>query len=114
MCQVESHKSQTCGHKWATIVEQCHKGAGFSKTSVHPITKARTGLCQPRYISAPAGSCPNCDKKGDYDANGTRMILGKRDRGTLGNGYTMTDGYGKPLPMSGSYPYGYSVTACGM
>ncbi|EXJ89358.1 hypothetical protein A1O3_02425, partial [Capronia epimyces CBS 606.96] len=114
MCQVESHKSQTCGHKWATIVKHCHEGAGFSENSVHAFTRARTGLFQPKYIPAPAGSCPNCDKKGDYDANETRMILGRKDkesRGTLGNGYTMTDGYGKPLPVSGSYsqsrPDGY-------
>ncbi|EHY58002.1 uncharacterized protein HMPREF1120_06020 [Exophiala dermatitidis NIH/UT8656] len=122
MCQIESYRSSTCGHKWVTIVKRCGSpGTGFNKdNAVHSYTRARTGLLEPKYLSVAAGGCPNCDKRGNYDANETRMILGPDNidaRGTLGNGYSMTDGYGNVLPVSSgrpSRPYGHGQHAEGL
>jgi len=116
MCQTELNKSFTCRHRWLTIVKECQPGMGFNQ-QIHPYTPARSGWFQPKYFSAAAKTCPNCDKKGEYDWNKTRIILdNKWDQGTMGNGYSMTDGYGRPLPGHFWAPYqsGYSFTSCGM
>lgn len=118
MCQAELNKSYTCRHKWLTIVKECEQGGGFKDHHVHRYQPARSGLFQPKYASTAANTCPNCDLKGDYDATKTRMIIDKsQDRGTLGNGYTMTDGYGRHVPVytwnPGQYG-GHGYTSCGM
>ncbi|KAK6381976.1 uncharacterized protein PV06_03197 [Exophiala oligosperma] len=126
MCTVELVKSHTCRHKWVTIVKKCNRGsAGFDAGHLHHFEPARPGLFRSRYISAAAHTCPECDKKADYDASTTRIIVDNvYDRGTLGNGYTLTDGYGNPLPVyhwgggggGGGYGggQGYTTTSCGM
>jgi hypothetical protein len=106
-----------------TIVKPCSKDANFSKEQTHEFKPARGGLkklLQPGYISAPANTCPNCDKMGSYDAKKTRMIISNaREAGNMGNGYDMTDGYGKTLqpqyPWGAYPPLGYTTTsACGV
>ncbi|KAI1611584.1 hypothetical protein EDD37DRAFT_428904 [Exophiala viscosa] len=116
MCQAELNKSFTCRHKWLTIVRKCEDGGGFNDNHLHKYRPARLGLFHPKFASAAANTCPNCDLKGDYDTKTTRMILDDpRDRGTLGNGYTMTDGYGRPLLVYNWNQYaGYGYTSCGM
>ena len=118
MCQVETFKSHTCPHEWMTIVKPCGPTASF-KDQYHRFKPARKSLGKtPRPISAPANSCPNCDKKGDYDANLTRIILkNAREAGNMGNGYNMTDGRGnvlQPARQHGGLPLGASYTACGV
>ena len=124
MCKAELNKSHTCHHKWLTIVKECKEGAGFDGNHLHRFKTARPGLFQPRYASTAANTCPECDKKADYNSKTTRMIVDNRmDRGTLGNGYTLTDGYGNALPVyqassfyhwSPGYAGGYTTTSCGV
>src|ERR1700761_4700343 len=121
MCQTETFKSHTCPHQWMSIVKPCAPNASF-KSQYHQYKPARSGLkrlTQAGYISAPANSCPNCDKNGDYDANTTRLIIKKPwEAGNMGNGYNMTDGRGnvlQPRYSRGGYmPPGASYTACGV
>ena len=122
MCKTETYKSHTCNHKWMTIVKPCETGASFNN-QCHNWKPARSGLkkiTQPSYLSAPANSCPNCDKKGEYDAGLTRMILEKPSQmGNMLNGYNMpgggvtvtqpTDGYGAGIMVPGA-----SYTTCGI
>ncbi|EXJ72647.1 uncharacterized protein A1O5_03793 [Cladophialophora psammophila CBS 110553] len=102
MCKTEAFKSHTCPHHWMSIVKPCGPEASF-KNQTHQYKPARSAwkrMVQPEYISAPADSCPNCDLKGDYDADKTRIILKKPwEAGNLGNGYNMTDGHGRVLPV---------------
>jgi len=105
MCKTEIFKSHTCPHKWMTIVAPCSKGASF-KNKYHRYTSAR-GMLAMGAIAAPANTCPNCDKKGDYDANMTRFILkGPWEAGNMGNGYDMTDGRGNVIQPRYGYQYG--------
>ncbi len=104
-----------------TIVKPCGPKASF-KNQYHIYKPARSGLkklAQPGALSAPANSCPNCDKKGEYDANMTRIIIQKpSEAGNMGNGYNMADGRGNVLHTSyarGGYgPPGARYTACGV
>jgi hypothetical protein len=122
MCQTETFKSHTCHHQWMTIVKPCRPNASFND-QLHQYKPVRGGLrklTQSKYISAPANSCPNCDKKGDYDADTTRFILKSPwEAGNIGNGYNMTDGMGNVLQprfaYAGSFmPPATSYTACGV
>ncbi|OCT53490.1 hypothetical protein CLCR_10966 [Cladophialophora carrionii] len=121
MCQTETFKSHTCPHQWMTIVKPCGPKASF-KNQYHTYEPVRRGLkklIQPGAIPAPANSCPNCDKKGDYDANMTRIIIQNPwEAGNMGNGYNMTDGRGNVLHTRYAYgaygPPGARYTACGV
>ncbi|KIW73544.1 hypothetical protein PV04_01651 [Phialophora macrospora] len=121
MCQTETFKSHTCPHQWMTIVKPCGPEASF-RNQYHTYKPARSGLkkfAQPGALSAPANSCPNCDKKGEYDANMTRIIIEKPwEAGNMGNGYNMTDGRGNVLHTrfapGGHGPPGARYTACGV
>ncbi|OAP58442.1 hypothetical protein AYL99_07532 [Fonsecaea erecta] len=103
MCKTEAFKSHTCPHHWMSIVKPCGPEASF-KNQAHQYTPARSAwkrLVQPEYLSAPAKSCPNCNLKGDYDADKTRIILrNPGEAGNLGNGYNMTDGRGRVTPAN--------------
>lgn len=72
MCTVQFWKSRTCGHKWLTIKKSCQEGRGFNNCpSFDPgLARVQRG---PSYW-APPGSCPEHDKKGEYDGNTMRMI----------------------------------------
>jgi len=88
MCTATAFKSATCLHKWLTVTLPCGPGMGFDHYARHTFT-GPTSICGgPRYISAPAYSCPTCNKKDQYDGNKTRMVL--RDQTPFGIGY----GYG--------------------
>jgi hypothetical protein len=88
MCIATVFKSATCLHKWLTITLPCGPGMGFDHCARHTFT-GPTSICGgPRYILAPAYSCPTCNKKDQYDGNKTRMVL--RDQTPIGIGY----GYG--------------------
>ena len=117
MCTAELVKSHTCHHKWVTIVKECNKDGGFEAGHLHHFEPARPGLFRSSYISAASHTCPECDKKADYNPSTTRIIVDNaKDRGTLGNGYTLTDGYGNPLPVYhwGGGLGGQGYTSCGM
>jgi hypothetical protein len=111
MCQTELFKSATCAHKWMTIVRPCTNTTSFSSSKYHTYKPVRKGPFAPKYITAPANSCPSCDKKGDYDSDMIRFVLrdgnGRRAHvqgGNLGNGYDLTDGYGNVIQPQ--YAYG--------
>lgn len=80
---------------------------GFTSTPIHEFRSDGSFVWgKPNFQKAPAGSCPNCDLKGQYDGNTTRMVLGSGERemqrnlwrsargeATMGGG---TIGYGHP------------------
>lgn len=66
-------KGASCDHAWAEIVTPCAEDKGFNNCSSFGDGKVRRRSELKRYI-APAGSCPTCDKKGDYDGNEIRTI----------------------------------------
>lgn len=82
-----------------TIIVPCIPGRGFSTLPpAHEYKPVRNGLLDPQFVVAPPRTCPNCDMLGHYNANLTRIIMERGQGGGLGNGYTMTDGYGNTLP----------------
>jgi hypothetical protein len=109
MCQIEKFQSHTCAHKWMSIVKPCRPNASFNNRlhKYKPVRSGLQGFLQPGYISAPANTCPNCDRQGDYDAERTRFILeSPANAGNLGNGYDMTDGHGNVLRPKYQYGWG--------
>ena len=82
MCIATAFKSQTCPHKWLTITRPCCPGAGFDTCTYHTYTGRRSFCDGPKFVPAPAYSCPTCDRKYQYDGNKTRVVL---------NGLTLCD-----------------------
>lgn len=83
MCRATAYESTICRHRWLTITTRCSPNAGFTNTPIHQFRFDSTSLLGgPRYQKASAGSCPNCDLKGQYDGNTIRMVLGNRSIGT--------------------------------
>lgn len=105
MCQTIFCKSTTCRHKWVKVLEPCQPGAGFSTLmAMHELKPMKLGFLRSSGIISLPFCCPNCDLRGNYDGNQIRMILSKNtDHGTLGNGYTLTDGYGGALSVGNWY-----------
>ena len=100
MCRVERFRSPTCPHKWMTIIAPCSPSSNFStvQLNIHIFQPVRNRIWDPEYVMAPPHTCPNCNMRSNYDATMTRIILEPGQGGGLGNGYTMTDGYGNILP----------------
>jgi hypothetical protein len=114
MCQTELFKSATCAHKWMAIVKPCTNTASFSSSKYHTYKPVRKGPFTPKYITAPANSCPSCDRKGDYDSDMIRFVLRDGDGwgahvngGNLRNGYDLTDGYENVIQPQYGYGMGY-------
>lgn len=85
MCRTTAYKSTTCQHRWLTITTRCSPGAGFTSTPIHEFRFSEASLFgSPRFQKAPAGTCPNCDMKGQYDGNTTRLLLRKQNLYTGG------------------------------
>jgi hypothetical protein len=85
MCTATAFKSHTCSHKWLTINLPCGPGMGFDNCLRHAFS-GQTGIFGgPKFIPAPAHSCPTCNKKDQYDGNKTRMVLRRMDM--FGTGY---------------------------
>lgn len=81
MCRTTAYKSTACNHRWLTITTRCAPNVGFTTTPVHEFrsdTSFHWG--RPSYLKAPTGACPNCDLKGQYDGNTTRMVLASGSR----------------------------------
>ena len=76
MCTATGFKSRTCAHKWLTITKPCGTGKGFDSCHLHSFDGENAFLGGPKYFWAPANSCPECNKKGQYNGNVTRMVLG--------------------------------------
>lgn len=71
MCQTQSWRGYPCLHQWVTLETPCAEGKHFSNCKSFEDRHARS----PRAIHrAPAGACPRCDKKDDYDGDKIRMV----------------------------------------
>jgi len=83
MCRTKSWKSFPCKHQWVSLEKPCAEGKNFSNCKSFENRHARN----PRAIyRAPAGSCPKCDKKDDYDGNKIRMVKAIKRGTKLGTG----------------------------
>jgi len=83
MCRTKSWKSFPCKHQWVSLEKPCAEGKNFSNCKSFENRHARN----PRTIyRAPAGSCPKCDKKDDYDGNKIRMVKAIKRGTKLGTG----------------------------
>lgn len=83
MCWTKSWKSFPCKHQWVSLEKPCAEGKNFSNCKSFENRHARS----PRMIyRAPAGSCPKCDKKDDYDGNKIRMVKAIKRGTKLGTG----------------------------
>jgi hypothetical protein len=120
MCTATAFKSHTCPHKWLTITLPCGPGMGFDTCARHTYT-GQTSLCGgPRFIPAPAHSCPTCNKKDQYDGNKTRMVLKDQTQfgtgywyGGAGGGYGPNGGYGtNGFGYGGGYAGRVPVVCC--
>lgn len=111
MCRTTGYKSTTCGHRWLTITTRCAPNMGFTNTPIHEFRADGFSLFgTPKYQKAAAGTCPNCDLKGQYDGNTTRMVLGCGGR-EIRRRIQRSDcgGYAPPVYISGpatlNYPH---------
>jgi hypothetical protein len=77
MCRATAFQSRTCRHRWLTITTPCSPAVGFDNAPHHRFDTDTALLGGPKYVPAPAHSCPECNKKGQYDGNRTRMVVGK-------------------------------------
>lgn len=75
MCRAKGYQSRTCGHRWLTIIWRCGPDIGFTTRPNHGFETRSTLLGETIFHVAPANSCPNCDLRGQYDGNTTRMVL---------------------------------------
>jgi hypothetical protein len=75
MCHATGLRSSTCRHKWLTITSPCAAGMGFNSLGVHKFHTSHTWFGGTNYFKAPMKSCPDCNKKGQYDGNKIRMVL---------------------------------------
>ena len=72
MCTVQFWKSKQCGHQWLTIKKPCKPSRGFDDCPSFQTRRARVPGGPGFWASK--GSCPWHDKKGEYDANLTRVV----------------------------------------
>lgn len=88
MCRVVAYKSRTCNHRWLTITARCAPSTGFTTTPVHDFRSDGCSILgRPSFTNAPAGTCPNCDLKGQYDGNTIRLVIGNGEREIQRNMY---------------------------
>jgi hypothetical protein len=88
MCRITAYKSRTCNHRWLTITARCAPHMGFTTTPVHDFRSDGCSIWgRPYFMKAPAGSCPNCDLRGQYDGNTIRLVLGSGEREIQRNMY---------------------------
>lgn len=81
MCRVIGYKSRACSHRWLTITSRCAPNMGFTMTPVHEFRSDGCSILgRPSFTKAPAGTCPDCDLRGQYDGNTIRLVLGSGDR----------------------------------
>lgn len=80
MCRTTAYRSTTCNHRWLTITARCGPNVGFTTTPIHEFRCDSMFFGKLKFMKAPAGSCPNCNLKGQYDGNTTRMVLGNGQR----------------------------------
>lgn len=93
MCRIIAYKSRNCNHRWLIITTRCAPQMGFTTTPVHDFRTEGFSLCgKPNFMKAPAGTCPNCDLKGQYDGNTTRLVLGSGEREIQRNMWSMQQG----------------------
>ena len=88
MCRAAAYKSSTCPHRWLTVTSPCGPGMGFDSAHGHSFTGETALFGGPRFLEAPAHTCPHCNKKDQYDPNLTRLVTG--NAGCCGYDY----GYG--------------------
>lgn len=82
MCRAIGYKANACGHRWLVITTRCAPNMGFTNTPYHEFRVDGVSILgNPQYEKAPAGTCPNCDRRGQYDGNTIRMVLGRSERG---------------------------------
>ena len=74
MCLVKRWESRPCCHQWVSLEKPCAEGRNFSNcpSFYNRAARPRSGIYIP-----PAGSCPKCDKKDDYDGEKVRMVDAK-------------------------------------
>lgn len=88
MCRTKGWKSAKCGHKWFTLTAPCAEGKNFSNCMSFELQQAR----QPKKIHiAPAGECPKCDKKDDYDGDTVRLVKSTKRGTKFGTGPSRRD-----------------------
>jgi len=77
MCKTAFWRSGTCSHRWVTLVKPCADDRNFGNCPYFA-----NGTAQGRYrgpLPALANTCPECDKKNDYDGDATRMVTGETE-----------------------------------
>lgn len=106
MCRTTAYKSTTCGHRWLTITTRCAPKMGFTTTPVHEFRADGSFVwVKPKFQKAAAGSCPNCDLKGQYNGNTTRMVLASGEKEIQRNMWRSARG--EVMMGGGSAGYGY-------
>jgi hypothetical protein len=109
MCHATGLRSSTCRHKWLTITSPCATGMGFNSLGIHKFHTSHTWWGSTKYFKAPMKSCPDCNKKGQYDGNKIRMVLDYGDDpvkyggpgGQMGGEYSGYGGYGTGMGVGG-------------
>lgn len=120
MCTAAAFKSFTCPHKWLTITVPCGPGVGFDTCAHHAFSGQTSIFGGPKFIPAPAHSCPMCDKKDHYDGNRTRMVLRGQDMfgsqwhcgGNRGRGPYYRDGDACQSGYGAASPAGPPIICC--
>lgn len=109
MCQTIGYKSIQCGHHWLCITKPCGPGMNFNTTPWHYFQGNRTlfNCGRIKFFNAPIGSCPNCDMRGIYNGDTTRLVIckGLRERQIYQNGYPYgyMNGFVQNLGSYGNY-----------
>ena len=71
MCLVKQWESRPCRHRWVSLEKPCATDRNFSNC---PSFSNKVARPESRIYIPPAGSCPKCDKKDDYDGEKVRMV----------------------------------------
>jgi hypothetical protein len=82
---------------------------GFNSLGIHKFHTSHTWWGSTKYFKAPMKSCPDCNKKGQYDGNKIRMVLDYGDDpvkyggpgGQMGGEYSGYGGYGTGMGVGG-------------